>query len=69
MYITINFKILQELLHDINSASIHHNNIHALATCYFEMYKVTIGISPEIMNEVFKQTIFSIMKGILHNFR
>ena len=32
------------------------------------MYKVPNGISPEIMNEVFKQTIPIIMKGILHNF-
>ena len=42
----------EELLHKDNSASIHHNNTHALA---IEMYKVVNGTSPEIMNEVFKQ--------------
>ena len=41
-----------ELLHKDNSVSIHHNNTHALA---IEMYKVVDGMSPEIMNEVFKQ--------------
>ena len=30
----------------------HHNNIHALA---IEMYRVFNGMSPEIMNDVFKQ--------------
>ena len=40
------------LLHKENSVSIHHNSIHALA---IEMYKVVNGISPQIMNEVFKQ--------------
>ena len=40
-----------ELLFKDNSVSVHHNNTHALVT---EMYKVTNGISPEIMNEVFK---------------
>ena len=52
-----------ELLHKDNSASINHNNIHALAK---EMYKVVNGMSPEIINEVFKHksnshyfTIFS----------
>ena len=52
-------------MHDINSASLHHNDIHGLTT---EMYKVTNGMPPEIMNEVFKQTITIIMKSILHNF-
>ena len=52
-------------MYDINSASLHHNNIHELAT---EMYKVTNGMSPELMNEVFKQTITIIMKGIFDNF-
>ena len=42
----------EELLHKDNSVSIHHNNIHALA---IEMYKVVNDMSPEIMNEVFKQ--------------
>ena len=41
----------EELLQD-NSVSIYDNNIHTLA---IEMYKVVNGISPEIMNEVFKQ--------------
>ena len=41
----------EELLVKDNSVSVHHNNIHALAT---EMYKVVNGISPEIMNDVFK---------------
>ena len=42
----------EELLHKHNSASIHHNNIHALV---IEIYKVVNGTSPEIMNKVFKQ--------------
>ena len=42
----------EELLHKDNSVSIHHNNIHALAT---EMYKVVNVTSPEIMNEVFQK--------------
>ena len=41
----------EELLHKDNSVSIHHNNIHALS---IGMYKV-VNMSPEIMNEVFKQ--------------
>ena len=41
----------EELLAKDNYVSVHHNNIHALAT---EIYKVANGISPEIMNEVFK---------------
>ena len=42
----------EELLHKDNSVSIYHNNIHALA---IEMYKVVNVVSPETMNEVFKQ--------------
>ena len=41
----------EEPLAKDNSVSVHHNNIHALA---IEIYKVANGISPEIMNEVFK---------------
>ena len=41
----------EELLNKDNSVSLHHNNVHALAT---EMYKVANSMSPEIMNEVFK---------------
>ena len=41
----------EELLIKDNSVSVHHNNIHTLA---IEMYKVVNGISPEIMNDVFK---------------
>ena len=41
----------EELLVKDNSVSVHHNNIHTLA---IEMYKVVNGISPEIMNDVFK---------------
>ena len=41
----------KELLAKDNSVSVHHNNIHALA---IEMYKVTNGISPEIIKEAFK---------------
>ena len=33
-----------------NSVSIHHENLHALAT---EMFKVHIETSPEIMQEIF----------------
>ena len=49
----------------IISAFIHHNNICALVT---EMYKVTNGMFPEIMNEVFKQMIPIIVKSILNSF-
>ena len=42
----------EELLHKDNFVSIRHNNINALA---IEMYKVVNGMSPEIMNEVFRQ--------------
>ena len=48
----------EELLAKNNSVSVHHKNIHAIA---IEMYKVVNGISPKIMNEVFKFFIF-------HNF-
>ena len=41
----------EELLNKGNSASIHHNNIRALA---IEMYKVANDMSPDIMIEVFK---------------
>ena len=47
----------EELLVKDNSVSVHHNNIHTLA---IEMYKVVNGISPEIMNDVFK-----VMKRII----
>ena len=40
-----------ELLRKDNSFSKHHNNTHALV---IEKYKVLDGMSPEIMNEVFK---------------
>ena len=40
----------EQLLENDNSVSIHHRNIQALAV---EMYKVTNGLSPEIMNEIF----------------
>ena len=43
-----NFEVL--LIKD-NSVSIHHNNIHTLA---IEMYKVANGMSPEVMNDIFK---------------
>ena len=41
----------EELFHKDNSVSIPHNNIDALAV---EMYKVANGMSPEVMNEIFK---------------
>ena len=41
----------KELLEKDNSASIHYRNIQALAT---EIYKVSNGVSPEIMNEIFQ---------------
>ena len=44
-----NVSTFEELLSKDNSVSVHHNNIHAI-----EMYKMANGISPEIMNEVFK---------------
>ena len=41
----------EQLLENDNSVSVHHRNIQTLAT---EMYKVTNGLSPEIMNEIFQ---------------
>ena len=41
----------EELLVKDNSVSIHHHNIHTLG---IEMYKVANGMSPEIMNDIFK---------------
>ena len=41
----------EELLVKNNSVSMHHNNIHTLA---IEMYKAANGISPKIMNDIFK---------------
>ena len=41
----------EELLVKDNSVSLRHNNIHTLA---IEMYKVVNGMSPEIMNDIFK---------------
>ena len=46
------FSNFEELLQKDNPVSIHHNNIHGLA---IEMYKFVNGMSPEIINEVFKQ--------------
>ena len=48
----------EELLNKVNSVSIHHNNIHALA---IEMYKVANDMSPVVMNGVFK------LRNTLHN--
>ena len=42
----------EELLVKDNSVLVHHNTIHAIA---IEVYEVVNGMSPEIMNEVFKQ--------------
>ena len=42
---------LEQLLQNDNSVSIHHRNIQTLA---IEMHKVTNGLSPEIMNEIFQ---------------
>ena len=41
----------EQLLENDNSVSIHHRNIQTFA---IEMYKVTNGLSPEIMNEIFQ---------------
>ena len=41
----------KELLEKDDSVSIHYRNIQALA---IDMYKVAIGMSPEIMNEIFQ---------------
>ena len=40
-----------ELLEKYKSQKIHHRNIHALA---IEMFKVTKGLSPDFMNDVFQ---------------
>ena len=61
-----NNKVFGALLTD-NSVSRHHNNTHPLA---IEMYKVVNGMSPEIMNEVFKQRNphYHLGQGILQQF-
>ena len=41
----------EKLLAKDNSVSIHYNNVHTLA---IEMYKVANGLSPDIMNDIFK---------------
>ena len=41
----------EEVLVKDSSVSIRHNNIHTLA---IEMYKVANGMSPDIMNDIFK---------------
>ena len=41
----------EQLLENDNSVSIHHRNIQTLTT---EMHKVTNGLSPQIMNEIFQ---------------
>ena len=41
----------EQLLENDNSVSIHHRNIQTLAT---EIYKVTNGLFPEIMSEIFQ---------------
>ena len=41
----------EELLVKDSSVSMHHNNIHTLT---IEMYKAANGISPKIMNDIFK---------------
>ena len=41
----------EQLFENDNSASIHHKNIQTLT---IEMYKVTNGLPPEIMNEIFQ---------------
>ena len=43
----------EQLLENDNSVPIHHRHIQTLA---IEMYKVTNGLSPEIMNEIFQIT-------------
>ena len=50
---TYNDKIsnFEELLNKDEAASIHHNDIHALA---IEMFKVDNAMSPDILNRVFK---------------
>ena len=45
------YSSFEKLLNKDNSVSIHHNNIHALAT---ELYKFANDMSPKIMSEVFK---------------
>ena len=44
-------EILSKFQRRLNSVSIHHRNIQTLA---IEMNKVTNGLSPEIMNEIFQ---------------
>lgn len=41
----------EELLEKDNSVSIHHKNLQVLAT---EIYKVINGISPQIMQKIFR---------------
>ena len=51
---------LQELRNINKSVSIHHINLQVLAT---ELYKVRHGLTPELMNDVFKK------RNVTYNFR
>ena len=51
---------LEELLNINKSVSIHHINLQVLAT---ELYKVRHGLTPELMNDIFKK------RNVTYNFR
>ena len=55
-----NKSAFQELLNKDNSASVHHRNLQVLAT---EMFKIYLGLSPEILRETF------VSKTSLYNLR
>ena len=43
-------RTFQELLNKVNSVSIHHRNLQALAT---EMFNIHRGLSPDVIREIF----------------
>ena len=45
-----NTSTFQKLLNKDNTVSVHHRNLHVLAT---EMFKIYRGLSPEILRETF----------------
>ena len=54
----------QQLLEKDNSVSIHHRNLQVLAT---EMFKISMNLSPEILNDIFLNEKMHIILGeIIH---
>ena len=53
----------EELLQKDGSVKIHHRNFQFLAT---EMYKVTKGIGPAFMKEIFAKTQMHLLRTHMH---